>query len=298
LKLSEIKAAEKVLIHATQKRCVRASSKLLNLSPYISDDLLHTGSRLKFSKHARKLPLLPTHDPLTRLIIRHTHITNGHVGSEHVLGLIRKEFWILKGKSAVRNEVGQCLQCRRQKAPLSWQQMAPIREEQLAENQPPFANTGLDYFGPFSVKQGRAVVKRSGCIFTCLTMRAVHIEIAHSLDTDSLLSAISRFTARRGTPRSLHSDRGTNMTAADKELRSAVRSIDDERMEKALTAKRMVWHFNPPQASHRGGLWERLIRSTRTILRSLVQQQLLNDETLLTVMCEVERILNSRPLTP
>ena len=53
----------------------------------------------------------------------------------------------------------------------------------------PFAHVGIDCFGPFYVQQGRAQVKRWGCIYTCLNMRAVHIEKLDSLDTDSFITA-------------------------------------------------------------------------------------------------------------
>jgi hypothetical protein len=96
----------------------------------------------------------------------------------------------------------------------------------------------------------------------------------------------------------MHSDRGTNMTSADRELRAALKTLNAEKLQASLATRRIEWHFNPPHASHRGGLWERLIRSTRSILRALLKQQLLSDEALRTVMCEAERILNDRPLTP
>jgi hypothetical protein len=96
----------------------------------------------------------------------------------------------------------------------------------------------------------------------------------------------------------MHSDRGTNMTSADRELRASLKTLDAEKLQTSLATRRIEWHFNPPHASHRGGLWERLIRSIRSILRALLKQQLLTDEALHTVMCEAERILNDRPITP
>jgi transposase InsO family protein len=118
--------------------------------------------------------------------------------------------------------------------------MAPVAEAQTQIHEPPFSSVGLDFFGPFYVKRGRGVVKRYGCIFTCLTTRAVHLEVAHSLDTNSLLAAISRFIARRGSPKTLHSDRGTNMTSADKELRGSLEWSDDA-VTAALSPRRIEW---------------------------------------------------------
>ena len=74
--------------------------------------------------------------------------------------------------------------------------MADLPSERFIPDQPPFNFVGVDYSGPVLVKQKRSHVKRYGCIFTCLTTRAIHIEIEHSLDTDSFISAIRRFIAR------------------------------------------------------------------------------------------------------
>jgi hypothetical protein len=306
---SELNAAELTLLISMQQRHfpkeyadstargqVAKNSRLISLDPHMKDGLLCTGSRLRFTSRSMSVAILPHKDPVTTLLIRRAHLDNGHVGTEQVLAILRNRFWIIKGRSAVRAEVSRCVPCRRQKAPLCTQQMAPVAEAQTQIREPPFSSVGIDYFGPFYVKQGRGTAKRYGCIFTCLTTRAVHLEVAHSLDTNSLLAAISRFIARRGPPKILHSDQGTNMTSADKELRSALGWSDDA-MAAALSPRRIEWRFNAPHCSHRGGLWERLIRSARVILRALIKQQLLSDEGLSTVLCEVERILNDRPIT-
>ena len=59
----------------------------------------------------------------------------------------------------------------------------------------------------------------------------------------------------------------------------------------------MVWHFQPPSASHWGGVWERMIGMVRRILPAILSKTCLTDEILHTVFCEVEGILNGRPLT-
>ena len=171
--------------------------------------------------------------------------------------------------------------------------MADLPEDRLVPDQPPFTNVGVDFFGPFAVKRGRSIVKRYGVIFTCLTVRAVHIEIAHSLDTDSCINAIRRFICRRGQVKILRSDNGTNFVAAEKELRKALENLDQIKIQNAMTKKGIKWIFNTPAASHQGGVWERQIRTVRKVLNSVLQQQTLCDEGFQTLMCEVEAIINN-----
>ena len=156
---------------------------------------------------------------------------------------------------------------------------------------------GIDYFGPFYVRQERRLVKRYGVISTCLAVRAVHLEDSFSLDTDSFILALCRFIARRGQVKVIRSDNGTNFTGGEKELRVIIEGWNQAKIHDALLQKGIKWVFNPAAASHHGGVWERLIRSTRKILGGLVKEQRLDDESLLTLMCEAETIINGRTLT-
>ena len=88
--------------------------------------------------------------------------------------------------------------------------MADLPLERLEPDLPPFTNVGVDYFGPIETKRGRTTLKRYGVLFTCMTSRAVHIEVANSLDTDSRFNALGRFTCRRGQEvKHIRSDNGT-----------------------------------------------------------------------------------------
>ena len=175
--------------------------------------------------------------------------------------------------------------------------MADLPEDRLIPDKPPFTAVGLDFFGPFQVRRSRSLVKRYGVIFTCLSIRAVHIEVAHSLDTDSFLLALRRFIARRGQVQEIRSDNGTNITSGERELRESIEAWNNEKIHEAMLQRNIKWSFNPPCGSHHGGIWERCIRSLRKILRALLQEQTTDDEGLATLMCEVESILNNRPLT-
>ena len=130
-------------------------------------------------------------------------------------------------------------------------------------------------------------------------MRAVHLEKLHSLEADSFINAFLRFAARRGTPEKVYSDNETNFIGGEKELREAIERLGESKQTEGFFLSRKIkWHFNPPTASHMGGVWERQIRTCRKVLNSLLRDQVLDDERLDTLLCEVESIVNDRPITP
>ena len=179
--------------------------------------------------------------------------------------------------------------------------MSDLPEERITETAP-FHYTGMDVFGPFYIKEGQKTLKRYGLLFTCLASRAVHLETLNSMEADSFISALRRFINRRGKVRELRSDRGTNFVGARNELADALQELDHDRVQDFLRTKDCDWicfNFNVPASSHMGGVWERLIRTVRSVLSILLQEQgsQLDNEALRTLMTEVENVINSRPLT-
>ncbi|XP_026325448.1 uncharacterized protein LOC113234358 [Hyposmocoma kahamanoa] len=163
----------------------------------------------------------------------------------------------------------------------------------LAHHQRPFTYTGLDFFGPLQVTVGRTRQKRYGAIFTCLTTRAVHVEVAGDLSTDSAIMALRRFISRRGCPTELWSDQGTNLRGADAELQRAVL----EAIQEDASIRFIKWRYIPPSAPFMGGAWERLVRSIKTALYTVLHERAPKEEVLHTLLVEAEHTLNSRPLT-
>jgi hypothetical protein len=161
----------------------------------------------------------------------------------------------------------------------------------------PFTSVGVDFFGPMRVKVGKKIEKRYGLIFCCMTVRAVHIEMTERLTTDSTLNAIRRFLSRRGYPSDIFSDNGLCFRGCERELRELVLKIDTDDIQRSLTAFGIAWRFSPPATPHWGGSYERLIRSIKTALNATLRERLPKPETLLTLLCEAEFIVNSRPLT-
>ena len=92
--------------------------------------------------------------------------------------------------------------------------MADLPRETLQERVSPFSNTAADYFRLFEVKFMRKTMQRWCSLFTCLTTRAVHIEVVPSLEAETYLTA-----TRRGKPATILSDNGTNFVGAAKEMR-------------------------------------------------------------------------------
>ena len=144
-----------------------------------------------------------------------------------------------------------------------------------------------------AVSQRETMIKLYGCLFTCLVTRAVHLEIAHSLETDHFIMALRRMMARRAKPRNIYSDNGTNFVGAERELKECLDGMNQAKISDTLSQDRIQWFFNPPSAPHFGGVWERLVKSAKKALKITLNSQLVSDETLLTLMAEVE----SRPLT-
>ena len=173
--------------------------------------------------------------------------------------------------------------------------MADLPADRVTPERPPFTFVGVDCFGPFTIKREKSLVKRYGVLFTCMTIRAIHLEIAYSLDTDSFLHATRRFIARRGPPEVVRSDNGGNFLIGEKELRDAVAAWNQQKIHQFLVQLNVKWNFNPPTGSHFGGVWERCIRTVRKVMTSFLNQQTLDDEGLVTLICEVESIINSRP---
>ena len=161
-----------------------------------------------------------------------------------------------------------------------------------------FANVGVDYFEPFTVKIARRKEKRWGCLFTCLTVRAVHIEIVPKLDTDSCLNAIMWFITRRGKPIKMISDNGTNFVGADREFKEYVAAWNKERIEEHLVQQGIRWKFNPPATPHFGGVWEKLVRNCKKAMYAVLGNRSITEDVLSTTMFLVEQTLNARPLTP
>ena len=148
----------------------------------------------------KHLVILPSHHHVTELIILSYHLRNSHSGVLHTLSDTRDRFWIINGNAAVCRVLHNCYKCRLLNAAPGKQVMSPLPEFRVSFGCPAFTCIGLDYAGPIFSRVGRSLAKRYLCVFTCIATHAVHLEIAHLLNTQSCLQAFQRFTGRLGPP--------------------------------------------------------------------------------------------------
>ncbi|XP_072936553.1 uncharacterized protein [Epargyreus clarus] len=312
LEPDRIKEAEKILLRRSQEesfqdevRCVKKmkpfekNSRLKKLDVVMEDGLLRLRGRIDAARHTRqdkKPVVLDSKHHITRLLIAYYHEVFNHGNHATVINELRQRYWILGLRSAVRATVHRCQWCKVYRGTPRLQPMGNLPLERLRHGEPPFTCTAVDYFGPMSITVGRRHEKRWGALFTCLTTRAVHVELAASLSTDSMILALRRMAARRGMPKTIFSDNGTNFVGANKELQEALASLNKEDL--ITTAERMSirWKFIPPGAPNMGGAWERLVRSIKTALAVTLKERHPKEEVLHTLLLEAEHLVNSRPL--
>ena len=246
--------------------------------------------------------ILPKKSTAVMHLVRWHHQLIEHEGRTSTINELRDNgYWVVGINSLVRNLIHNCFDCRANRGKTVEQKMANLPEERLLM-EGPFVHCGLDMFGHYVVKEGRKELKRWGILFTCLSCRGIHLEIVNNADTDSFILALRRFMARRGAVRSIRSDNGGNFIWASNEFEKTYKEMDHNKIRKFLLSNQcdmIEWRRNPPESSHKGGVWERQIRSAKNVLNNLLRKHpaRLNDEALYTFLTEVESIVNSRPLT-
>ena len=153
------------------------SKALASLCPFVDNEgVLRVGGRLgnlDISYDMKHPPILERTHHSTKLLIEWTHRRNGHVGTEHVLALLRQSYWIMSARVAITQVVSRCLLCRIKRVRRQFPFMADLPQCRAAIDEPPFSECGVDYFGPIYIKLGRKRLKRWACLFTCLTIRCV-----------------------------------------------------------------------------------------------------------------------------
>uniref|UniRef100_A0A182IE94 Integrase catalytic domain-containing protein n=1 Tax=Anopheles arabiensis TaxID=7173 RepID=A0A182IE94_ANOAR len=178
------------------------TSPLYNTDPFMDEmGILRVNGRTANANHipfdARFPIILPQQHAITSLLLGHYHEKYGHANRETVVNEVRQRLYIPFLRAAVDRAMKNCQRCKT---------FTPFLR--------PFTNVGVDYLGPIDITNLRRNEKRYVAVFTCLVTRAVHLEVAYSLSTESCIMAIRRFVCRRGPSTEIFSDNGTNFQGA------------------------------------------------------------------------------------
>ena len=305
LSSSNLVEAEKLILTIEQKRwfkeeiCLLSQNLplhpkhyLLPLTPFWDENLklLRVGGRISQSTlpELKKFPILvPRNSPLVPLLIRFYHEKTLHGGCQLTLFTIRQKFWIVRLKSKIKQVIKDCVTCSRFNSKISPPIMGDLPSERITESQP-FAITGIDFTGSLEVKMPQ-LCKIYIVIFVCFTTKAIHLDVVFSLTKESCLNVIKRFIARRGVPSQLYSDNATTFISARKEIME---------LQNEVSQLGTDWFMIPARAPHFGGLWEAGIKSVKHHLRRTMKTHILHLENFLTLLAQIESVLNSRPLVP
>ena len=316
LDADDLKTAQLLVLKVSQQEAFHKEFRLLSseqqlphsvvsqLSPFIDMcGILRSKGRTRKApslSYSTKHPIiLDSRHHAVKLFLMRVHEQNHHQGVEYQRSIVNQEFWVLHLRSALRTIKNNCVTCRRNSAAAMTPEMADLPAERLLDRCFPFSSCGIDYFGPLEVRIGRKQhVKRWVCLITCLSTRAIHLELCHTLSADSCILALQRFIARRGRPTTIISDNGTNFVGCNNQLKALLDEWNSKCVQSYLTTEHIQWKFNPPASPHFGGVWERMVRSSKKAMYTILGSRCLTDELLLTVLCQVEQILNSRPLIP
>ena len=238
--------------------------------------LLVCGGRIQsFKEDGKSVPLLPYSAWVSTLLAREAH-NEAHDGIAGTMLRMRRKAWVIRGRLIAQKVVDKCVICRKIKAKTCKQIMGNLPEERSSPASP-FEFIGIDLFGPYQVKDDvkkRVSLKVWGVVFCCMWSRAIHVELANSLSTESFLLAYQRFTSVRGHPKKVWSDPGTNFIGAKPvlaELYNFLQKQDKEALVEMATVNGTSWSWNilPADSPHRNGAAEAAVRITKRALQSL-----------------------------
>ncbi|VDK77869.1 unnamed protein product, partial [Cylicostephanus goldi] len=294
LNAKDLKISENILIKFMQKEITQEyEKKRENLCIYRDDDgLLRCKGRMQnchLGKDIKEPIILPSKHPMTTLFIKEAHSRCGHQGVNCTLAGIRQRFWIPKGRQIVKNFIRKCIICKRWNGrPYFYPDSPPLPHSRIDPSRP-FAHVGIDLAGPFRIVDSeKQQCKRWVMLATCMTTRAVHLEIVNNLSANETINAIRRLIARRGKPEIIISDNGTNFTLSNDILKDCENKIFCDKVEEFLTTEKVEWRFITPLSPWKGGFYERMIGIMKNVLRKFMNKRNIDERHFLTLVIETE----------
>jgi hypothetical protein len=264
------------------------------------DGVYVVGSRLEsWTRHTynNKQPiLLSSKSKFAHLYSQYVHGLC-HLGTSAVASKVRAKFWIVGLRKLLRSIKFKCVTCKKN-GQIQQQVMGQLPEERT-KPVPQWSYISLDLFGPYPIRgevNKRTRSRGYGVIINCLLTRAVHLDVVCDYGTASFLMALRRFMSIRGCPMKVYSDRGTQLRAADKEIKEIVASLDEDALTEFSSNHSFDWEFCSPNAPWQNGCSESLIKSVKKSLKIAIGNQALTYSEFQTVLMECANLINDRPI--
>ena len=263
------------------------------------DGVWRCGGRMSNSSlppSAKNPILLDQNHPLTTILVIDAHNRVLHNGTRETLAELRSLYWIIRGRQIVKKLLRSCVTCRRYKGtPCKGVPSPPLPAFRVSKSRP-FQTTGVDFAGPLYVRASDAskTAKVWMVLYTCYVTRAVHLDLVRDMTAGTFLRSFRRFVARRGIPTRMLSDNAKTFKSASVSITNTLKSLE---VKKFFGDVHVEWQFNLEKAPWQGGVFERMIKSAKRCLRKAIGKNCLTFDELLTLVTEVEGVLNSRPLT-
>lgn len=291
---NELNIAEKRIVVMIQREVFPENeSELKGIELFIDDDdVLRVKTKLTLRNdddYFISPAVLPGKHPIVRALIEYYHRKYSHAGTQTIMSILRERFWIVKCRVAVKKVVNDCTLCKRYrgktfKTKPTYLPLERVRDAAI------FEATGVDLAGPLNLRgTGKAWI----VIYTCAVYRAIHLELVSSMSKESFIQSLRRFIARRGRPSSMWCDRGTNLVGT----KNALNKLDWEKIIAAAAELKIEWNLNPPKAPWWGGWWEKLVGVVKSVLKRSLGKAYLHYEEMMTILCDIESVVNERPLT-
>lgn len=309
LSVAELERAELMLTFIAQQECFsrckldfKSVPSIHKLTPITDENgLIRVGGRIDNSEYSydKKHPMLiDGKHHYSKLIFEYYHTKLLHAGPQLLLSIVREHYWAVNGRILAKKVCNKCVMCRRMKAETAKQIMGRLPPQRLTPGFP-FEVTGTDYAGPFHIlnRKGRGakLIKCYLCVFICFKVKAVHLELVSDLTTEAFILALRRFMSRRGKPREIFCDNGTNFVGASREI---ARIVKDSNSVSDIANEGINFRFSPVYSPHFGGLYEAAVKSAKFHMKRALGNTHLTFEELATLFSQIEAILNSRPLSP
>ncbi|XP_065658377.1 uncharacterized protein LOC124812001 [Hydra vulgaris] len=224
--------------------------------------------------------LLPSESYLSELLIFQAHKRTLHAGVKETLCQIRSKYWILRGRKLVRSLINKCSFCKRLFGKAFTSKVSPPLPYYRVTASFPFQHTGVDYLGPLHVKpifddNSTEMYPVHVVLFTCATTRAIHLDLVPDLSAKSFILCLNLIIS-------------DNATCFKNE---------EVKLSEELLLLGIDWKYIIEAAPWWGGFWERLVQSVKKPLLKVVFRSSIRYDELETILCEIEGLLNSRPIT-